>query len=108
MAPTARTSRAMEKWMLVLDSAGQKGPEIPLEGILIVVEGCFTAEINGSGLTKTHTTLAPAFVHISRKLLSSLLAEQHGVYCHNLPGLCVRKSGNRGVCSGGTNSDRAS
>ena len=45
----------MDKWMLRLDSAGQKGPEITLEGILIVVEGCLTAERNGSGLTlKTH------------------------------------------------------
>ena len=44
----ATTSRAMDKWMLRLDSAGQKGPEITLEGILIVVEGCFTAERNGS------------------------------------------------------------
>ena len=34
--------------MLQLDSAGQKGPEITLEGILIVVEGCFTAERSGS------------------------------------------------------------
>ena len=42
------TSRAMDKWMLRLDSADQKGPEITLEGILIVVEGCFTAERNGS------------------------------------------------------------
>ena len=40
---------------------------------------------------KTH--MAPAFLHISRKLLSVLLAEQHGVYCHSLPGLCVRKCG---------------
>jgi hypothetical protein len=44
LANLATTSRAMDKWMLRLDSAGQKGPEIILEGILIVVEGCFTAE----------------------------------------------------------------
>jgi hypothetical protein len=44
----ATTSGAMDKWMLRLDSAGQKGQEIILEGILIVVEGCFTAERNGS------------------------------------------------------------
>src|ERR1700685_3651787 len=36
----------MDKWMLRLDSAGQKGPEITLKGILIVVEGYFTAEIS--------------------------------------------------------------
>ena len=41
--------------------------------------------------------MAPVFLYISRKLLSSLLAEQHGVYCHSLPGLCVRKYGNRVV-----------
>jgi hypothetical protein len=44
LATLATTSRAMSKWMLRLDSAGQKGPEITLEGILIVVEGWFTAE----------------------------------------------------------------
>jgi hypothetical protein len=27
--------------------------------------------------------MAPVFLHISRKLLSVLLAEQHGVYCHS-------------------------
>ena len=70
----ATTRGVMDKWMLRLDSAGQKGPEITLEGILIVVEGYFTAERNGSGLTKTHI-MAPAFLHISRKLLSVLLAE---------------------------------
>jgi hypothetical protein len=26
--------------------------------------------------------MAPAFLHISRKLLSALLADQHGFYCH--------------------------
>jgi hypothetical protein len=30
--------------MLRLDSGGQKGPEITLEGILILLEACFTAE----------------------------------------------------------------
>jgi hypothetical protein len=38
----------MGKWILRLDSAGQKGPEITLKGILIVVEGCFTAEISAT------------------------------------------------------------
>jgi hypothetical protein len=46
---SATTNKAMDKWMLQLDSAGHKGPEIPLEGVLIVVEECFTAERNGSG-----------------------------------------------------------
>ena len=41
--------------------------------------------------------MAPVFLHISRKLLSSLPAEQHGDYCHSLPSLCVRKYGNRGA-----------
>ena len=56
LANLATTSRTTDKWMLQLDSAGQKGPEITLEGILIVVEGCFTADRRtcGSGLTKTH------------------------------------------------------
>jgi len=74
LATLATTSRAMGKWMLRRNSAGQKGPEISLEGILIAVEGWFTAERNlrsGSAL-KTH--MAPAFLHISRKLLSSLPA----------------------------------
>jgi hypothetical protein len=44
LANLATTSGAMDKWMLRLDSAGQKGPEITLKGFLIVVEGCFTAE----------------------------------------------------------------
>jgi hypothetical protein len=45
LANLATTNKAMDKWRLRLDSAGQKGPEITLKGILIVVEGCFTAEI---------------------------------------------------------------
>ena len=49
LANLATTNRAMDKWMSWLDSAGQKGPEITLEGILIVVEGCLTAERSGSG-----------------------------------------------------------
>jgi hypothetical protein len=43
-ANLATTNRAMDKWISRWDSAGQKGPEITLEEILIVVEGCFTAE----------------------------------------------------------------
>jgi hypothetical protein len=81
LANLATTSRAMDKWMLRLDSAGQKGPEIILEGILIVVEGCFTAENLGVGLDQnTVSPMAPVFLHISRKLLNVLLAEQHGAY----------------------------
>ena len=105
LANLATTNRVMDKWMLWLDSAGQKGPEITLEGILIVVEGCLTAERSGSGSwLDQHTLLpmAPIFLHISRKLLSSLLAQQHGVYCHGLPGSCVRKCRNRGVCGSGS------
>jgi hypothetical protein len=37
LASLATTSRAMDKWMLQLDSAGQKGPETTLEGVLIVL-----------------------------------------------------------------------
>jgi hypothetical protein len=64
-------------------------------------------ERNGSGLPKSQP-VTPVFLHISCKLLTSvLLAQQHGVYCHSLPGFCVRKCGNlnRGCC-GGSNSDR--
>ena len=39
----------MHKWMLPLDSTGQKGPEIPLEEVLNIVEGCFTTARNGTG-----------------------------------------------------------
>ena len=46
LANLATTNKAMDKWRLRLDSAGQKGPEITLKGILIVVEGSFTAEIS--------------------------------------------------------------
>jgi len=47
-----------------LDLAGQKGPEITLEGVLIVVKACFTAEGNGSGsagLTKRRCTWLLSF-----------------------------------------------
>ena len=44
LANLATTNKAMDKRRLRLDSAGQKGPEITLAGILIVVEGLFTAE----------------------------------------------------------------
>ena len=63
-ANLATTSRATNKWMLRLDSAGQKGPEITLEGLLIVVEGSFTAERNGSGLPKSQPQVTPVFLHI--------------------------------------------
>ena len=38
-----------------MDSAGRKGSQITLEGVLIVVEGSFTAERNGPGLTKSQS-----------------------------------------------------
>ena len=38
------TSRVMDKWMFWLDSASQKGGKRTLEGALIAVESCFTAE----------------------------------------------------------------
>jgi hypothetical protein len=47
----------MGKWMIRLDSAGQQGPEITLEGILILVEGWFTAERNGSPIGLDQNTL---------------------------------------------------
>jgi len=36
LANLATTNRAMDKWMSQLNSAGQKGSEITLEGVLIV------------------------------------------------------------------------
>jgi len=36
LANLATTNRAMDKWMSVLNSAGQKDPKITLEGVLIV------------------------------------------------------------------------
>jgi hypothetical protein len=50
LANLATTSRAMDRWMLQLDSVDQKGPETTLEGILIVVERCFTTERSVLGL----------------------------------------------------------
>jgi hypothetical protein len=38
LANLATTSRAMDKWMSQLDSAGRKCPETPLEGFLTVVK----------------------------------------------------------------------
>jgi hypothetical protein len=52
-ACNSTTKGAMVKWRQRLDSAGQKGPEIAMEGVLILLEGNFTAERNGSGLTKS-------------------------------------------------------
>jgi len=69
------TSTAMDKWMFRLNSAGQKGPEITLEGILIVVEECFTAERNGSGLSNSHCTwLLPFYTYLANCLVSYLLS----------------------------------
>ena len=97
----------MDKWILWLDLAGQKGPEITLEGILIVVEGCFTGERSGAGLTKTHCTWLLSFYTypancLALYLLSSLMftATVCQVYVSG-------SAGNRGGC-GGSNSDRAS
>ena len=44
----------MVKWMQGLDSAGRKGPERPLEGVLIVVEGSFSAERNSLKIKISH------------------------------------------------------
>src|SRR5271170_6884528 len=101
LANLATTNRAMDKWMLRLDSAGQKGPEIILQGILIVVEGCFTAERTcGSGLTETHCHqwLLSFYTYPANcpgKYLSSFVSTAE--ICRNLLGLCVRKYGNRGA-----------
>jgi hypothetical protein len=50
-ALNSTTKRAITKWRPWLDLARQTGPETTLKAILIVVEGCFTAEKTcGSGL----------------------------------------------------------
>jgi hypothetical protein len=72
-ACNSTTKGVMVKWRQRLDSAGQKGPEIAMEGVLILAEVNFTAERNGSGLTKSQS-VAPVFLRISHKLLSVLVA----------------------------------
>ena len=52
--------------------------------------------------------MALVFLHISRKLLTVLLAERDGVYCHNLASLCVKKCGNRGGVMNGSKGHRLS
>jgi hypothetical protein len=71
LANLATTNKAIDKWRLRLDSAGQKGPEITLEGILMVVEGCFTAERSGSGSGFENTLLPMAPVYWSLWLATS-------------------------------------
>jgi len=75
------TSRAMNKWMLQLDSTGQKGPEITLEGVLIVVESGFMI---GKQLVRISLSL-----YISCKLLWEI-PEQLCIYCKNLLGMCQK------------------
>src|SRR5271170_892650 len=76
-------SRCVDKWMLRLDSAGEKGPEITLEGILIVVEGCLRQRKLVDQDQNTLPPMAPVFLHISSKLPREIL-EQLCVYCRNL------------------------
>jgi hypothetical protein len=63
----------MGKWMLRLDLAGQKGPEITLEGILIVVEGLFTADSDRAQWPK-HTWLPPSCTYPANCLALYLLS----------------------------------
>jgi hypothetical protein len=44
LANLATTSRAMDKWMSQLDSAGWKCPETTLEEVLTVVKSCCTTD----------------------------------------------------------------
>jgi hypothetical protein len=53
LANLTTTSRAMDKWMLRLDSAGQKDPEITLKGVLIVVESWYTTGKNRLAFLRT-------------------------------------------------------
>ena len=50
LATLATTSRAMGKWRLRLDSAGQKGPEITFVGVLIVVNDALRRGESGLNL----------------------------------------------------------
>ena len=53
LANLATTSRSMDKWMLRLDLAGQKDPEITLKGVLIVVESWYTTGKNRLAFLRT-------------------------------------------------------
>jgi hypothetical protein len=53
LANLTTTSRAMDKWMLRLDLAGQKDPEINLKQVLIVVESWYTTGKNRSAFLRT-------------------------------------------------------
>ena len=81
-----------------------------LEGIPIVVEGCFTAERNRSGLTKTPCTrwLLSFYTYPANCLVSYLLSSMAlAVYCHSLRQVYRQEvCGNGSVC-GCTNSDQA-
>jgi hypothetical protein len=65
LAGLATTSRAMDKWMLQLDSAGQKGPETALEGVLIVVRSCCTTD-------RKMCTISPLHIPIPCSLLGTI------------------------------------
>src|SRR5271154_308960 len=75
-----------------------------LEGCLIVLEGCFTAERDGSSLSRSRCPWLLSFYTCSANCSVSYLLSSTVSYCHSLPGLCVRKCRNRGVC--GSNSTR--
>src|SRR5271154_2140972 len=77
-----------------------------LEGIMIVMEGCFMAERDGSSLSRSQCLCLPSvFLYIFRKLLSVLLAEQHSVLLPQFARFMCQEVWNRGVC--GSNSHRA-
>jgi hypothetical protein len=77
------TKGAMVNWRQRLDLAGQKGTEIAMEEVLIVVEANFMAERNGSGLTKLQR-VAPIFLRISRKSGQTNGADTSGAVFPNL------------------------
>src|SRR5271170_1696483 len=54
LASLATPSRAMDKWMLQLDSACQKGPETTLEEVLIVVKSCCTTDWKICNISPCH------------------------------------------------------
>ena len=93
VAHLATTSRVTDKWMLQLDSACQKRPEITLERILIGVEECFTAERNGLGLSNSNCTWllpsnSPILIDCYYSNDLTWMLDQHGLlYCSSNDGM---------------------
>jgi hypothetical protein len=80
-ASTSRTMGYMDRRRTQLDSAHRKGPETHLGRHSNCSGRMFYGREKRIGLDQNSLhTMAPVFLHISRRLLSVLLAEQHGAY----------------------------